>query len=87
MRDPPSEPLEGRPGDADAIRCLILAGGEVGRIHDPGCPYLHPEDVDIAPEMSTSRLTSIGSISRSESSSRMAVRLLVSTGHPGMAGD
>ena len=51
MRDPPSEPLEGRPGDADAIRCLILAGGEVGRIHDPGCPYLHPEDVDIAPDI------------------------------------
>jgi 2-phosphosulfolactate phosphatase len=28
--------LEGRPGDADAIRRLILAGGEVGRFHD-GC--------------------------------------------------
>jgi 2-phosphosulfolactate phosphatase len=27
--------LEGRPGDADAIRRLILAGGEVGRFHDP----------------------------------------------------
>ena len=40
--------LEGRPGDADAIRRLILAGGEVGRSHDPARPYLHPEDVDIA---------------------------------------
>src|SRR6266850_8237539 len=40
--------LEGRPGDADAIRRLILAGGEVGRFHDPARPYLHPEDVDIA---------------------------------------
>jgi 2-phosphosulfolactate phosphatase len=40
--------LEGRPGDADAIRRLILAGGEVGRFHDPAHPYLHPEDVDIA---------------------------------------
>jgi 2-phosphosulfolactate phosphatase len=39
--------LEGRPGDADAIRRLILAG-EVGRFHDPARPYLHPEDVDIA---------------------------------------
>jgi 2-phosphosulfolactate phosphatase len=40
--------LEGRPGDADAIRRLILAGGEVGRFHDTARPYLHPEDVDIA---------------------------------------
>jgi 2-phosphosulfolactate phosphatase len=40
--------LEGRPGDADAIRQLILAGGEVGRFHDPARPFLHPEDVDIA---------------------------------------
>jgi 2-phosphosulfolactate phosphatase len=40
--------LEGRPSDADAIRRLILAGGEVRRFHDPSRPYLHPEDVDIA---------------------------------------
>jgi 2-phosphosulfolactate phosphatase len=40
--------LEGRPGDANAVRRLILAGGEVGRFHDPARPYLHPEDVDIA---------------------------------------
>jgi 2-phosphosulfolactate phosphatase len=40
--------LEGRAGDEDAIRRLILAGGEVGRFHDPARPYLHPEDVDIA---------------------------------------
>jgi 2-phosphosulfolactate phosphatase len=40
--------LEGRPGDPDAIRRLILAGGEVGRFHDPARPYLHPADVDIA---------------------------------------
>jgi 2-phosphosulfolactate phosphatase len=40
--------LEGRPGDIEAIRRLILAGGEVGRFHDPARPYLHPEDVDIA---------------------------------------
>jgi 2-phosphosulfolactate phosphatase len=40
--------LEGRPGDADAVRRLILAGGEVGRFHDPARPYLHPEDADIA---------------------------------------
>jgi 2-phosphosulfolactate phosphatase len=40
--------LEGRPGDPDAIRRLILAGGEVGRFNDPSRPYLHPEDVDIA---------------------------------------
>jgi 2-phosphosulfolactate phosphatase len=40
--------LEGRPGDPDAIRRLILVGGEVQRFHDPSRPYLHPEDVDIA---------------------------------------
>ena len=40
--------LERRPSDADAIRRLILAGGEVGRFHDSARPYLHPEDVDIA---------------------------------------
>ena len=40
--------LEGRPGDPEAIRRLILAGGEVGRFYDPSRPYLHPEDVDIA---------------------------------------
>jgi 2-phosphosulfolactate phosphatase len=40
--------LEGRPGDAEAVRRLILAGGEVERFDDPVRPYLHPEDVDIA---------------------------------------
>jgi 2-phosphosulfolactate phosphatase len=40
--------LEGRPGDPEAIRRLILAGAEVGRFRDPTRPYLHPEDVDIA---------------------------------------
>jgi 2-phosphosulfolactate phosphatase len=40
--------LEGRQGDTDAVRRLILAGGEVGRFHDPARPYLHREDVDIA---------------------------------------
>jgi 2-phosphosulfolactate phosphatase len=40
--------LEGRPGDADAVRRLILAGGEVGRFQDPARPFLHPEDVEIA---------------------------------------
>ena len=29
----------------------ILAGGEVGRFQDPAHPYLHPEDVDIAPDI------------------------------------
>ena len=40
--------LEDRLSDADAIRRLILAGGEVERFRDPARPYLHPEDVDIA---------------------------------------
>ena len=40
--------LEGRPGDRRAVQRLILAGGEVGRFHDPARPHLHAEDVDIA---------------------------------------
>jgi len=40
--------LEGRPSDREAVRRLILAGGEVARFHDPARPYLHPEDVEIA---------------------------------------
>jgi 2-phosphosulfolactate phosphatase len=48
VRNPSSESLEGRSGDADAVRRLMLAGGEVERFHDPARPYLHPEDVDIA---------------------------------------
>jgi len=40
--------LEGRSGDRRAVQRLILAGGEVGRFHDPSRPHLHPEDVDIA---------------------------------------
>jgi 2-phosphosulfolactate phosphatase len=40
--------LEGRTGDPEAVRRLILAGGEIGRFHDPTRPYLHPEDVEIA---------------------------------------
>ena len=40
--------LEGRSGDRRAVQRLILAGGEVGRFHDPVRPHLHAEDVDIA---------------------------------------
>src|SRR5689334_13347017 len=40
--------LEGRPGNPQAVRQLILAAGEVGRFHDSTRPYLHPEDVEIA---------------------------------------
>jgi 2-phosphosulfolactate phosphatase len=39
--------LEGRPGDADAVRQVILAGGEIARFHDPRDPH-HPRDLDIA---------------------------------------
>jgi 2-phosphosulfolactate phosphatase len=40
--------LQGRPGNPEAVRQLILAGGEVARFNDPARPHLHPEDVDIA---------------------------------------
>ena len=35
-------------GEPDAVRRLILAGGEVRRFHDPSRTYLHSEDVEIA---------------------------------------
>jgi 2-phosphosulfolactate phosphatase len=40
--------LEGRSGNAGAVRALILAGGEAERFLDPARPYLHPGDLDIA---------------------------------------
>jgi 2-phosphosulfolactate phosphatase len=40
--------LEGRAGDGDAVRRVILAGGEAARFHDATRPYLHPEDLEIA---------------------------------------
>jgi 2-phosphosulfolactate phosphatase len=40
--------LEGRPGDPDAVRRLILAGGEIADFHDPARPHLNPGDLDIA---------------------------------------
>jgi 2-phosphosulfolactate phosphatase len=40
--------LEVRPGDKEAVRRLILAGGEVRRFYDPDRPGQPPEDVDIA---------------------------------------
>jgi 2-phosphosulfolactate phosphatase len=40
--------IEGRSGDPEAVRRLVLAGGEAQRFHDPTRPYLHPEDVDMA---------------------------------------
>ena len=40
--------LEGRPGDPDAVRRMILAGGNVARFHDPARPDSHPGDLDIA---------------------------------------
>jgi hypothetical protein len=58
--------LEGRPGDPDAIRRLILAGGEVQRFHDPVRTCI--------PRMSTSRSMLIAAISRSGLSSRMGDR-------------
>jgi 2-phosphosulfolactate phosphatase len=40
--------LEGRPGDREAVRRLIMASSEVRRFADPARPYLHPQDVEIA---------------------------------------
>jgi 2-phosphosulfolactate phosphatase len=43
--------IEGRPGDTEALRRLIRAGGEIARFHDPARPWLHPEDVELALEV------------------------------------
>ncbi len=40
--------LQGRPGDAHAVRQLILAGGEAAGFHDPTNPNRHPGDLEIA---------------------------------------
>lgn len=40
--------LEGRRGNPEAVRQMILAGGEAERFHDPMRSYLHPGDLDIA---------------------------------------
>jgi 2-phosphosulfolactate phosphatase len=40
--------LEGRPGDIDAVRRVILAGGEAARFRDPTHKHSHPEDLHIA---------------------------------------
>jgi 2-phosphosulfolactate phosphatase len=40
--------LEGRPGDREAVRRVILAGGEVLRFSDAARPGHRPEDVEIA---------------------------------------
>ena len=40
--------LEGRPGNKEAVRQVILAGGEVGRLYDPARLGHRPEDVEIA---------------------------------------
>ena len=39
--------LQGRRGNAEAVRQAILAGGEIARFHDPLDPH-HPRDLDIA---------------------------------------
>lgn len=40
--------LEGRPGNAEAVRQVILSGREIAHFGDPQRPYLHPRDLDIA---------------------------------------
>jgi 2-phosphosulfolactate phosphatase len=42
--------LEGRPGDLQAVRRVILAG-KAGRFRDPTRPHFHPRDLDIALEI------------------------------------
>ncbi len=40
--------LQGRPGNPDAVRQMILSGGEVVKFHDVKRPWLIPDDVPFA---------------------------------------
>jgi 2-phosphosulfolactate phosphatase len=40
--------LQGRPGDAEAVRRLIRVSGEAMKYREAAHPHLHPEDLDIA---------------------------------------
>ncbi len=40
--------LQGRAGDAEAVRRLILAGGEATGFRDPANPNRHPRDLEMA---------------------------------------
>lgn len=59
--------LEGRPGDPEAVRQLIRAGGEAPRFRDPTPPHSYREDLDIALD-----------IGRYD----FAVRVVIEEGHP-----
>jgi 2-phosphosulfolactate phosphatase len=43
--------LQGRQPDPEAVRKLVLAGGEIAKFHDPAQPHFHPQDVEIALEI------------------------------------
>ncbi len=43
--------LQGRRPDPEAVRKLVLAGGEIAKFHDPAQPHFHPQDVQIALEI------------------------------------
>jgi 2-phosphosulfolactate phosphatase len=43
--------LQGRRPERDALRRLVLAGGESAKFRDPQQPHFHPEDLDIALEI------------------------------------
>lgn len=59
--------LQGRPGNRDAVRQVILAGGEAPRFREPAPPHHYPEDLDIALD-----------IGRYD----FAVRVVMEAGHP-----
>lgn len=43
--------LQGRRPDPEAVRKLVLAGGEIAKFHDPAQPHFHPQDAQIALEI------------------------------------
>jgi len=43
--------MQGRRPDPEAVRKLVLAGGEAPKFHDPAQPHFHPGDLEIALEI------------------------------------
>ncbi|MEN6335605.1 MAG: 2-phosphosulfolactate phosphatase [Phycisphaerales bacterium] len=43
--------MQGRHPDPEAVRKLVLAGGEAPKFHDPAQPHFHPGDLEIALEI------------------------------------
>ena len=49
--------LEGRNPDQDAVRALVMAGGDTQKFFDESKPQYHPKDVELALQLSKSHFS------------------------------